>query len=203
MVAAVVLIGLALAQTTTEKTSGIRPYLGTQSAMGTPDEPMETTLCELQNNPLRFAGRYIRVRATFAGNFEMSMLVDDSCPHSNVLIWYGQGMAATDTSQYAFIDSLAALEKPDDIRWQAPAPVIFHATQDSKRMSNYIRKHKKGVGDVTVTATFTGRFDYIPKWMALKALDGKVTAFSAFGHQICCSARLEPQSVTEPVLSKK
>ena len=70
-------------------------------------------------------------------------------------------------------------------------------------MAHYIRKHKKGVGDITVTATFTGRFDYIPMWLALKASDGKVTAFSAFGHQICCSARLEPQSVTELLLPKR
>ena len=63
MIAAVVLIGLAFGQTTTEKTNGAPPSPGTQSAMGTPDEPTGTTLCELQNNPLRFAGQYIKVRA--------------------------------------------------------------------------------------------------------------------------------------------
>jgi hypothetical protein len=200
LIAVVAWIGGAVGQTTAEKGIGSARSSGT--AMATLDEPFKTTLCELMSNPLRFAGRAVEVHATLAGNFEMSVLVDDSCPHSDVVIWYGRGLVATDTSQYAFIDSIDAMEKPDDIGWRPPAPVIFHPTNDSKKMFEYIRKHKKG-GDVTVTATFTGRFDYIPKLLALKASDGKVTAVSAFGHQNCCSARLEPQSVTEFVLPKK
>jgi hypothetical protein len=189
-------IGGAVGQTTTEK--------GIDSALspGTLDEPFKTTLCELKSHPLRFAGRTVEVHATLASNFEMSVLVDDSCPRSDVVIWYGRGLVAADTSQYAFIDSIDALKKPDDIHWRPFAPVIFHATKDSKKMFEYIRKHKKG-GELTVTATFTGRFDYIPKLLALQASDGKAAAVSAFGHQNCCSARLEPQSVTEFVLPKK
>jgi hypothetical protein len=163
----------------------------------------KATLCELITDPLRFAGQTVEVRATLTGNFEMSLLIDDSCPRSNVLIWYGRGMVATDTSQYALIDSMDALKKSEGIVWHSPAPVVFHATKDSKKMADYMAKYVKKFGEVSVTATFTGRFDYIPKWLALKAPDGKLTAVSAFGHQLCCSARLEPQTVTDVVVPKK
>jgi hypothetical protein len=196
---ALVWIGGAVGQTTTENGVGSIP---SASQAATADGPFRITLCELTAHPLRFSGQNIEVYATLAQNFEMSVLVDDSCPHSDVVIWYGRGLVATDTSQYAFIDSVDALQAPGDIHWRPPAPVLFHATKASKMMSEYIRKHKKG-GDVTVKATFTGRFDYIPKWLAIKAPDGKVTAVSAFGHQNCCTARLEPQSVAEFVPPKK
>jgi hypothetical protein len=187
---ALVWISAAFGQTAIE--NGIVPI----KPSGTSDEPLKTTLCELTAHPSRFAGQYIEVRATHAGNFEMSILVDDSCPRSDVVVWYGQGLVPTDVSQYAFIDSIDDLKNPDDIRWRPPAPVNFRATQDSKRMSEYVQKHRKK-GELTFTATFRGRFDYIPRLLAVKGPDGKVTVVSAFGHQNCCSARLQPESVTE------
>jgi len=202
LIAAAVWTGGAVGQTTTEKGAGSAPSPGTQAAIGMSYEPFRTTLCELIAHPLRFAGQNIEVRATLVGNFEMNLLVDDSCPRSDVLIWYGRGLVATDTSQYALIDSIDALKSADNIRWRLPSPVVFRATKDSKKMSEYIRKHKKA-GYVKATATFTGRFDYIPKWQALKAPDGNVTVVSSFGHQNCCSARLEPQSVTDFIPPKK
>jgi len=177
---------------------------GTAVAQIRADEPIKTTLCELVKDPARFAGQYVQVRATFVGNFEMSILVDDSCPRSNVEIWYGRGLVTTDTSEYAFVESFdAALKKPDDVRWLPSSPVTFHATKDSARMYRYVRKQQTHFGYAKVNATFTGRFDYISKWLALKAPNGEVTIVSAFGHQLCCSARLEPESVTEAVFPKK
>jgi hypothetical protein len=119
------------------------------------------------------------------------------------LIWYGRGLVATDTSQYALIDSIDALKEADHIVWHPATPVIFHATKDSKKLADYLTKHAKKFGDASATATFIGRFDYIPKWLALKAPDGKLTAVSAFGHQLCCSARLEPLTVTDVAVPKK
>jgi hypothetical protein len=174
------------------------------SAVTPGDPPLKTTMCELFANPSRFAGRDVEVRATFTGNFEMSVLNDRSCPRSDVVIWYGNGLIGTEDAQYAFLDSLDALKIPETIHWQSWVPNTFHDSKESIRMFKYVRKHQKK-RDATVEASFVGRFDFIPisKWLALKTADGKTIAVSAFGHQNCCNARLVPKSVSAVKLPTK
>jgi hypothetical protein len=177
------------------------PPAASQTAQGA----SKTTLCDLTANPLRYAGQIVEVRATLESGFEMSVLIDDSCPHSDVRVWYGDNIPAVDGSPHALIDSLDALRRPGDIHWLPPAPVIFQPTKDSESMGEYFRKLPSFSDEVKVTATFRGRFDYIPKskWLALKVSEGRLEAFKAFGHLGCCCARLVPQSVTEFVPSEK
>jgi hypothetical protein len=180
--------------------AALAPPAASQTVQG----ESKTTLCQLMANPERYAGQTVEVRATLIGAMETSVLIDDSCPHSDVSVWYGLSMPQMDSSPYALIDSLDALKKPDEIHWLPPAPVIFQPTKDSERMMRYCKRRK--VSDVVrITATFRGRFDYIPKskWLALKGPDGNFTAFKAFGHQNCCRAQLTPQSVTEFVRPRK
>ena len=167
--------------------------------------PLKTTVCELSKDPLRFSGHDVQVRTTLKTNPEMSILYDPSCQDREgrpFFIWYGTGFVATDSSAFAFIDSLDDLKVPERINWLPPVQVAFHATKESQKVSEYLKKqNKKGGGKVE--ATFTGRFDYIPKWLALKGPDGKVVAHSAFGHQLCCEARLIPESVSDPVFPRR
>lgn len=167
--------------------------------------PLKITVCELSEDPLRYSGRDVQVRTTLTTNFEMSILYDPSCQDREgrkFLIWYGEGGVATDSSVFAFIDSVEDLKVPERINWLPPVQVAFHATKESQKVSEYLRKQDKQYGVAKVEATFTGGFDYIPKWLALKGPDGKVVAFSAFGHQLCCEARLIPQSVADAVFPR-
>ncbi len=184
----------ALLRSTTEESSSV-------GAKTENNEPIRTTLCELQSHPEQFSRKFVRIRATLESNFEMAVLTDTSCPRSDVMIWYGSAFG--DFSQTALIASLDDLKEPNEIQWHSATPLVFHVTEESKRLDKYCRKHAKKLGEVKYQATFIGRFDYIANWLAVKKGDGKVLAVSAYGHQNCCKARLEPESIADISLPRK
>ena len=168
-----------------------------------PSAPLRTTLCEIEADPSRFSGQRIELRATIATNFEMSILNDDSCPKSNVFIWFGNGFF-DDISSYAFIDSWDALSDLKTIVWQAPPQVAFKQTNEVRRMYQKMGRQQKRRGSAASRATIIGVFQWIPdgKLMALQSKQGKVWATSRFGHQLCCNARLLPEQIDNIQINK-
>jgi len=160
--------------------------------------PLRTTLCEIEADPSRFSGQRIEIRATIATNFEMSTLNDDSCPKSNIFVWFGNGFF-DDVISYAFIDSWDALSDPSAIAWQTPPRVDFKQTNEVRRMYQKMGRQQKKQGYAASRATIIGIFQWIPdgKLMALQFKHGKVWATSRFGHQLCCNARLLPERIDD------
>jgi hypothetical protein len=167
-----------------------------------PDDvlPMSATVCELKANPSRFADHRVKVRAAVVSNFETSVISDKSCSHSETEIWFG---GLQDNDAYALVDSREALREPDRIHWHHWAGSDYSEAPISKKLRKYLRAQAKKAGYSAVTLKVVGRFDYMSQSMLLarRKPDGRVSAYSAFGHQNCWQARLVPERITEIALA--
>jgi hypothetical protein len=121
-------------------------------------DPIKTTICELVKNPEPFNGKLVQVRATVRTGFEHSLVEDKSCDSR---IWF-TGPGAT----------YMTIGRP-------PAPtgaaVVLKDDREYRRMERYLSKqwHPRkyfpwqkvdiciDCSLYVVTATITGRFDYV------------------------------------------
>lgn len=152
------------------------------------------SVCEVMADPSSYAGKAIGIKATYAGNFEMSVLVDQQCPKAE--IWFGRGLIEPPGTQYAPVDSFRDLAKIKATDWKSWPAISFRETPASKHLDRYVRKLKRK-GEIRVTVTLLGRFDYFPDLLAIKTAEGKIRTTWGFGHMNCCKARFVAESITE------
>lgn len=175
------------------------------SSIASDPAPIRTTLCELQTRPEKFSGRVVEFRASIITNFEMSMLSDDSCPKTDVHVWFGGGLVESGASEYAVIDPSQRRSPSDTTDWQRCPTVTLEQNRQTRAMFRAMRKQEKRQGYGSAIASIVGLFQYIPadKVMVFKAADGRTWETSRFGHQLCCNARLLPVAIHDVVVSPK
>ena len=176
------------------------------------------TLCEIANDPDRFNGKMIKVRATVLSNFEVSLLSDSGCGlDSSVWFTYGDARhtpsAATESAP---ITSLADLKRPESLTWSPMEPsAVITVKEDSefRKLDSYLSKQFKPKGRnlciscplSSVTAVFTGRFDHTNRRLrAYRDKDSKVIGAggSGFGHLGGYDSQFVMHSVSEVVAVK-
>jgi hypothetical protein len=177
------------------------------------DTPIQTSLCEIAQNPEKFDGNMVQVRATMLTGFEASLLMDRTC-EARVWFAYGDSKQEPETAtEYALMDSFADLKHPERLEWRpiqgVDRPfVAIQADSEFKKLDAYLSKEFKSTKRhmciscplYSVTATFIGRLDSADR--KLKALRGKDTKViriggSGFGHLNSWNQQLVMQSVKD------
>lgn len=125
--------------------------------------PVSTTLCAVMNNPTAFAGHIVKLRATVASAFEVSTIVDADDPSCRGP-WFEYAPRKGETSPQ--LDGY-------DTELQRLHPVFLVEDENMKQFDKdldavvYPRDDKivveGGAPRYKVTATMTGRVDYVGK----------------------------------------
>jgi len=132
--------------------------------------PVNTTLCAVIDNPPAFNNRLVRIRGSYSGNFEYSMLSAAGCKEA---LWFGYGGGGAPPSLAAFVGG-GAMPGSEDADGKLILPVPVKVVRDSKferfekevqamahADANYEKEHPGKFIDHCVTATFLGRIDSV------------------------------------------
>jgi len=138
----------------------------------TPNEPVKTALCELAQEPERFNGKMVEVRAGFVSRFQWEGFVDESCSAKlQIGVEYPLDDLKPEQGQYAFTTVADDNEHPERLDWK---PIPLTIPVHLKRDGNYriLRKYADAKfrwadGGVCrdcplhrINVTATGRFDH-------------------------------------------
>lgn len=131
-------------------------------------EPVNTTVCAVLDNPSSFNNKLVRIRGHFSGNFEYSMLSGDGCQDA---LWFGYGGGGGPPSLAMYVGGGAAPGSEDSTgKLVLPVPVkLIHDSrldrfeQQTVAMAKANGEYDKDNQLVNhcVTATFTGRIDAV------------------------------------------
>lgn len=132
--------------------------------------PVNTTLCAIAENPAIFNNKLVRVRGHYSGNFEYSMLSGDSCKDA---LWFGYGGGGAPPSLAVYVGG-APSPGSEDVDGKLILPVPVKLVRDAKfnrfqkqveAMANadaaYEKQHPGKFIEHCVTATFVGRVDSV------------------------------------------
>jgi hypothetical protein len=131
---------------------------------------VDTTLCAVVDNPPAFNNRLVRIRGSYSGNFEYSMLSANGCKEA---LWFGYGDGGAPPSLVAFVGG-GAMPGWEDSDGKLILPVPVKVVRDSrfgrfekqveamaKADADYEKEHPGKFIDHCVTATFVGRIDSV------------------------------------------
>jgi hypothetical protein len=167
------------------------PSRQTTGAPGPPDV-IEVTPCDLLKQPLTFANRHVRVRATIETGPEFVVIRCVGNADVQGCIWLDQP-TDDDTLRYArgwssqqFVDSVrsGALEgEGPQATWQIPALLVASRAQFNLGKLAQAR------------ALITGRFDYYGDGVLVKSRNHRYSWQAGFGHLNACPSRLVLEAV--------
>ena len=133
----------------------------------TQTKPIETTICAITENPAAFNNKLVRVKASYSGNFEYSMLSEDGCES----IWFDYASEDSPPGLVVHVSGGAMPGAEDEKGWRIrPLPVSLVQDANFTRFQQLMKarveaqeqaeKRKPG-GFISyrVTATFVGRLD--------------------------------------------
>ena len=177
--------------------------------------PVETSVCSIFKNPSIYNNKLVKVRGYVDGNFEYSLLLDESCPEASV--WF----ASADGSGPPQLDVTIRGKGTSggrDSKGRRTPPIPVHLIRDPSfnLLMHYWTISAKGNGcadgpppefppDCTtyrVTATFTGRVDGVSKRIHEKHLrrsENDPVDGLGFGHMGMFDAEIVVQSVENVV----
>lgn len=187
------------------------------SASAARQQPIDTTICAIADNPPAFNNRLVRVRGHVSGNFEYSILSGDGCSDS---LWFAYGSDEAPPGLVAHVGGAAASggEDEEDKRI-LPVPVSLLRDRNFDRFQRLMRLRTKQDERLSrlkpdefishqVTATFVGRIDAVSpevhQFHALQHSESRQADYLGFGHMGLFDAQLIMQSVQGgAVLEKK
>jgi hypothetical protein len=138
----------------------------------TQSKPVDTNICAILEDPGAFNNRLVRLKASYSGNFEYSMLSEGGCSES---IWFDY---ASDDSPPGLAVHVAGGATPgaeDERGWRIhPLPVSLVRDENFKRFQRLMKARVEaeeraerlqpgGFVSYRVTATFVGRLDAVSR----------------------------------------
>jgi hypothetical protein len=175
----------------------------------TPGRPIDIRLCELVAKPQLLNEETIRVRATVLRGPESTILFDKSCYARVYLAWPEEDLRGRmdGSLEYAFIHSEGEAKYPARLKWHhPPAPIKLLENDMFKSFFHLLmaeQPERPGILCVScplnsVTATFTGRFEYA-SMIAIRGRSKQIETVDAggFGHLNMWDSQLVVQSVSD------
>ncbi|MGD0682183.1 MAG: hypothetical protein ABR990_09030 [Terracidiphilus sp.] len=169
-------------------------------------QAVDTTVCDILNNPQSFNGKIVRIKGTAVASFDQFVVKGADCGiniNKNIWLSYPEG-----TKGKAGPAAMVQVQPAHNFTGNVPAvqrtPVTLDKNNkdfklfDSQLAAQY---HKGGMclgcNKFEVTATLVGRLDAVEKAGVQRDKAGKIIGFGGFGHMNAYAARLVLQSVSD------
>ncbi len=171
---------------------------------GNQAQVVDTTVCAVLQNPVKFNGKMVRIKGTVSAGFDQFIVRGSDCRQRIDGIWlaYPEG-----TKGKAGPDALLELQPASNFKgkYTAPerTPVKIDKDKEFKKFDSLLsQEHRKGgmclgCRDYEVTATLVGRLDGVADATLKRDASGKIIGFGGFGNLNAYPARLVLQSVSD------
>ncbi len=174
-------------------------------------QAVDTTVCDILNNPQSFNGKIVRIKGTVAATFDQFVVKGADCGinvNKNIWLSYPEG-----TKAKAGPAVQVHIQPARNFAGEVPAvqrtPVeLDKNSKDFKQFDSLLATPFRkggmclGCNRYEVTATLVGRLDAVKDAKLTRDKAGKITGFGGFGHMNAYPARLVLQSVSD-VASKE
>ena len=183
----------------------VTPVNDQASAIAAAEQPINTTVCAVLDNPPAFNNKMVRIHAYYWGNMENSTLHDDGCQGSLWLGFPGGGQL----SAVATYVSTGAIQGSEDTAGKRILPIPVSLVHDAKfdRFEKLVRLNPEPVVPLVgepvqhVFATFIGRIDAVsPEVHQFLKKQSGANRWGwplGFGHLGGCEAELILQSLED------
>jgi hypothetical protein len=174
-------------------------------------QAVDTTVCDILNNPVSFNGKIVRIKGTVAAGFDQFVVKGADCGlnvNKNIWLSYPEGIKAK-AGPAAIVQVQPARNFAGDVPAVQRTPVTLDKNSKDFKLfdSQLATPYKKGgmclgCNKFEVTATLVGRLDAVEKAGVQRDKAGKIVGFGGFGHMNTYAARLVLQEVSD-VTSKE
>ncbi len=169
-------------------------------------QAVDTTVCNILDNPQSFNGKIVRIKGTVYAGFDQFVVKGADCGlnvNKNIWLSYPEG-----TKAKAGPAVMVHLQPAQNFAGGVPAVERTPVTLDTKNKdfkqfdSLVATPYKKGgmclgCNRYDVTATLVGRLDAVANAAIPYDKAGKIVGFGGFGHMNAYSARLVLESVSD------
>lgn len=174
-------------------------------------QAVDTTVCDILNNPVTFNGKIVRIKGTVAASFDQFVIKGADCGinvNKNIWLSYPEG-----TKAKAGPAAMVQIQPARNFAGVVPAvqrtPVTLDKSNKDFKLfdSQLATPYKKGgmclgCNKFLVSATLVGRLDAVEKAGVQRDKAGKIIGYGGFGHMNAYPARLVLESVSD-VTSKE
>jgi hypothetical protein len=174
-------------------------------------QAVDTTVCDILNNPQSFNGKIVRIKGTAVASFDQFVVKGADCglnTNKNIWLSYPEGTKGK-AGPAAMVQVQPAHNFAGDVPVVQRTPVTLDKNnKDFKLFDSQLAAqfHKGGMclgcNKFEVTATLVGRLDAVEKAGVKRDKAGKIIGFGGFGHMNSYATRLVLQSVSD-VTSKE
>jgi hypothetical protein len=174
-------------------------------------QAVDTTVCDILNNPQSFNGKIVRIKGTVIAGFDQFVVKGADCGinvNKNIWLSYPEGTKAK-AGPAVTVQLQPAHNFAGDIPSVQRTPVSLDKNSKDFKLfdSQLATPYKKGgmclgCNKFEVTATLVGRLDSVEKATVQRDKANKIIGFGGFGHMNAYAARLVLQSVSD-VTSKE
>jgi len=174
-------------------------------------QAVDTTVCDILNNPVSFNGKIVRIKGTVAAGFDQFVVKGADCGinvNKNIWLSYPEGIKGK-AGPAAMVQIQPARNFAGDVPAVQRTPVTLDKNNKDFKLfdSQLATPYKKGgmclgCNKFVVTATLVGRLDAVEKAGVRRNKAGKIIAFGGFGNMNAYAARLVLESVSD-VVSKE
>jgi hypothetical protein len=174
-------------------------------------QAVDTTVCEILNNPQSFNGKIVRIKGTVVAGFDQFVVKGADCGinvNKNIWLSYPEGTKAK-AGPAAIVQLQPARNFAGDVPAVQRTPVTLDKNSKDFKLfdSQLATPYKKGgmclgCNKFEVTATLVGRLDSVERAAVQRDKASKIIGFGGFGHMNAYRARLVLESVSD-VTSKE
>ena len=169
-------------------------------------QTVDTTVCNILDNPQSFNGKIVRVKGTVYAGFDQFVVKGADCGinvNKNIWLSYPEGLKAK-AGPAVMVHLQPARNFAGDVPAVQRTPVeLDKSNKDFKQFDSLLATpYKKGgmclgCNRYEVTATLVGRLDAVANAAIPYDKSGKIVGFGGFGHMNAYSARLVLESVSD------
>ena len=174
-------------------------------------QAVDTTVCDILNNPQSFNGKIVRIKGTAVASFDQFVVKGADCGinvNKNIWLSYPEGTKAK-AGPAVMVQVQPAHNFTGDVPVVQRTPVTLDKNNKDFKLfdSQLATQYRKGgmclgCNKFEVTATLVGRLDAVEKAGVQRDKAGKIIGFGGFGHLNAYATRLVLQSVSD-VTSKE
>jgi hypothetical protein len=169
-------------------------------------QTVDTTVCNILDNPQSFNGKMVRIKGTVYAGFDQFVVKGADCGinvNKNIWLAYPEGIKAKAGPAVTVHLQPARNFAGDVPAAQRTAVTLDKNNKDFKQFDSLLATPFKkggmclGCNRYEVTATLVGRLDAVEKAAISYDKAGKIVGFGGFGHMNAYSARLVLESVSD------